>query len=204
MFISISKQSLNSGSAHCRWVQIFGNDWKRLILFGLATEEWNIGNVEKCWNKFGEAKVCRADQVRKIFCKSYDWKWSFRLVCKLNYLQFGLQKYRSSHSQMYFRIGALKDFAMFTEKHLCWSLYLITVQAWMPVTLLRRDSVKFAKFLRTPIFTEHIQWLLLEKSHELSLYCIWEQWMVYFVVIKYTIYLILLRVFRFFLFLFFF
>ena len=28
--------------------------------------------------------------------------------------------------------------------------------------------VKFAKFLRTPFFTEHIRWLLLEISHELS------------------------------------
>ena len=82
---------------------------------------------------------------------------------------------------MYFRIGALKDFAMFTGKDLCWSLSLINIQAWRPVTLLRRDSVKFAK-LRTTIFTEHIRWLPLEISHELSFYCIWEQWMVYFVV----------------------
>ena len=41
---------------------------------------------------------------------------------------------------MYFRIGALKDFAIFTEKHLCWSLFLINIQAWRPATLLKRDS----------------------------------------------------------------
>ena len=107
---------------------------------------------------------------------------------------------------MYFRIVALKDFAMFTEKHLCWSLFLINIQAWRCVTLLRRDSRKFAKFLRTPIFTERIRWLLLEISYELSLYCIWEQWMVLFRGTCWlpSVYFILLRVFRFFLFLFFF
>ena len=107
---------------------------------------------------------------------------------------------------MYFRIVALKDFAMFTEKHLCWSLFLINVQAWRSVTLLRRDSRKFAKFLRTSIFTERIRWLLLEISYELSLYCIWEQWMVLFRGTCWlpSVYFILLRVFRFFLFLFFF
>ena len=41
---------------------------------------------------------------------------------------------------MYFRIDALKDFAIFTEKHLCWSLFLINIQAWRPATLLKRDS----------------------------------------------------------------
>ena len=49
----------------------------------------------------------------------------------------------------------MKFSAIFTEKHLCWSLLLINIQSWRPATLLRRDSVKFAKFLRTPIFTEH-------------------------------------------------
>ena len=36
----------------------------------------------------------------------------------------------------------------------------------------RRFPVKFAKFLRTPFFTEHIRWLILEISQQLSLYCI--------------------------------
>ena len=33
--------------------------------------------------------------------------------------------YRSSSLQMFFEKGALKNFAGFTEKHLCWSLFLI-------------------------------------------------------------------------------
>ena len=37
--------------------------------------------------------------------------------------------YRSSRSQMFFKIGVLKNFAIFAEKHLCWSLFLIKLQA---------------------------------------------------------------------------
>ena len=47
---------------------------------------------------------------------------------------------RSSSSQMFFKLVALKDFAIFTGKHLCWSLFLIKLQAWRPATLLKRDS----------------------------------------------------------------
>ena len=50
--------------------------------------------------------------------------------------------FRSSRSQMFFTIGVLKNFAIFTEKHLCWSLFLIKLQASRPATLLKRDSDK--------------------------------------------------------------
>ena len=69
-----------------------------------------------------------------------SWQGKKRLVCKLHYLYFGFLKDRSRRSQMYFRLGTLKDFPMFTEKYLCWSLFLINIQAWRPATLLKRDS----------------------------------------------------------------
>ena len=50
--------------------------------------------------------------------------------------------FRSSCSQMFFKIGALKNFAVFTGKHLCWSLFLMKLQAF------RGISVNIAKFLR--------------------------------------------------------
>ena len=34
-------------------------------------------------------------------------------------------KGRNSRSKMFFKIGGLKNFAIFTGKHLCWSLFLI-------------------------------------------------------------------------------
>ena len=41
---------------------------------------------------------------------------------------------------MFFKIGVPKNWAIFTGKHLCWSLILIKLQAWRPTKLLKRDS----------------------------------------------------------------
>ena len=37
-------------------------------------------------------------------------------------------KYRSSRPEMFCKKGVLKNFAIFTGKHLCWSLFLIKLQ----------------------------------------------------------------------------
>ena len=74
---------------------------------------------------------------------------------------------RSSRWQMYFKIGVLKNFAIFTGKHLCWSIFLIKLLAWNSATLFKRDSntVFFLWILRNfykqHFFMEHLRWLLL-------------------------------------------
>ena len=52
----------------------------------------------------------------------------------------------SSCSQMFFKIGVLENFAIFTGKRLCWSFFLIKLQAW-----------NIAKFWGTAFFTEHLR-----------------------------------------------
>ena len=54
---------------------------------------------------------------------------------------------KSSLSQMFFRIGILKNFANFLGKHLCWNFFLIKLQILRLVTLLKTDSYRGA-FLR--------------------------------------------------------
>ena len=44
---------------------------------------------------------------------------------------------RSSRSQMFFKIGVLKNFPMLAKKHLCSSLFLIKLGPWGPVFLLK-------------------------------------------------------------------
>ena len=113
---------------------------------------------------------------------------------------------------MYFRIGVLKKLAMFTGKYLYWSLFFNKYAGLKACNFIKKRlqhnffPVKFAKFLRTIFFTEHVRWLFLEISNELSLYWIWEQLMVSFrgTYGPSSAYFILLPVFRFFLFLFFF
>ena len=76
------------------------------------------------------------------------WTTNSRTILLLN-------KNRSGRSQMFFKIVVLKNFASFTGRHLCWSLFLIKLQAWRPATLLKRDSNT------TTFFTGHLWWLLL-------------------------------------------
>ena len=63
---------------------------------------------------------------------------------------------RSSRSHIFFKMGVFKNFAVFTGKLLCWSLFLIKLQAF------RCLSVNIAKSLRVALFTKHLRWLLLQ------------------------------------------
>ena len=77
---------------------------------------------------------------------------------------------RSSHSEMFFKIGFLINLAIFTEKHLCWSLFLIKSQAFRPATLLKRDSTQvfsceYSENSKNTFFKEHLRWLLLTKKN---------------------------------------
>ena len=58
--------------------------------------------------------------------------------------------FRSSRPDVFCKKGVLKSFAKFTGKHLCQRLFFN-----------KEFSCEFAKFLRTPFFTEHLWWLLL-------------------------------------------
>ena len=81
---------------------------------------------------------------------------------------------------MFCKIGFLRNFAKFTGKHLCQSLFFNKVAGLTPgtgdsgtggflkpATLLKKRlwhrcfPVNFAKFLRTPILTNHLRQLLL-------------------------------------------
>ena len=64
--------------------------------------------------------------------------------------------YRSSLPEVFCKKGVPRNFTKFTGKHLCQSLFLKTLQTWGS-----HFPVNFVKFLRTPIFIEHLWWLLL-------------------------------------------
>ena len=82
--------------------------------------------------------------------------------------------YRSNHQMCSIKKGFLKNFAKITGKHLCQSLFFNKVAGLSPATLLKKRfwhrwfPVKFAKFLITPFFTEHLWWLLLEEVNSLK------------------------------------
>ena len=63
---------------------------------------------------------------------------------------------------MFFKKGVLRNLTKFTGKHLCKSLFFNKVAGLRPAALLKKRlwhrcfPVNFAKFLRTPFFTEHL------------------------------------------------
>ena len=65
--------------------------------------------------------------------------------------------------------SVLKTFAKFTGKYLFQSFFFNKVAGLRTATLLKKSlrhrcfPVNFAKFLRTPFFTEHLLWLLLKR-----------------------------------------
>ena len=75
--------------------------------------------------------------------------------------------YRSSRLQLFFKIRVLKNFAIFTVKHLRWSLFLIKQLAFRAVTLLKGDSITglflcmLQKLFRSAFYIKHLRWLLL-------------------------------------------
>ena len=71
--------------------------------------------------------------------------------------------HKSNHLQMFFKKGALKNLLIFTGKCLCWSLFLIKLQAYNFITKQRFQHRTFpmniAKVLRK-FYIKHF-WLLL-------------------------------------------
>ena len=75
--------------------------------------------------------------------------------------------FRSSRPEVFCNKGVLENFAKFTGKHLCQSLFFNKLAAVRPATLLKKRlwhrgfPVNFVKFLRTYFLKEHLRWLLL-------------------------------------------
>ena len=93
---------------------------------------------------------------RKVYTFDKDllWIWLPKLYV-LKSCTFCKYNIRSSRSQMFFKIGVLKNLANFTGKQLCWSLFLNKVAGLQASNFVKKRLqhrlyyVKFAKFPRT-------------------------------------------------------
>ena len=66
--------------------------------------------------------------------------------------EVGLRTLKSTRSQMFFRIGALENFAIFKGKQLNWSLVLIKTQTSRLATLLKKTPTQVFSFEYCGIF----------------------------------------------------
>ena len=85
----------------------------------------------------------------------------------LTFLKPKASLYRSSRLQMFFETDVLKNFSIFTGKHLCRGFFFNKVaglHAWDFIKKrlqYRCFPVNIAKFLRTAFIKQHLRWLLL-------------------------------------------
>ena len=81
--------------------------------------------------------------------------------------------YRSSRSEMFFKVGILKNFAIFTGEHLCWSLFN-KVAGLNACNFLKKRlqckcfPVNIAKFFKTSFSIEQLWSILLRLNLNLS------------------------------------
>ena len=85
---------------------------------------------------------------------------------------------KSSRLEVFCKKDNLKNFAKFTGKHLCQSLFFNKVAGLRSATFFKKRfwhrcfSMNFAKFLKALFFIEHLRWLLLIKynlgSHKMN------------------------------------
>ena len=68
---SFPKLSPSPGSDHCRFVQTFDKDLKRIKLFRLLEKEtlkiFSVQERHKRRHKFGGTNVCKSEEVRNYF-----------------------------------------------------------------------------------------------------------------------------------------
>ena len=101
--------------------------------------------------------------LQRVFILSRN----FLVFCSLNQLPKVLHA-KPNKIQKQLSGGVFRNFAKFTGKHLCQSLFFIKVAGLRPVTILKKRLwhrcflVNFANILRTLIFIEHLRWLLLK------------------------------------------
>ena len=61
---------------------------------------------------------------------------------------------RSSHRRCFIKKAVPKNFATFTEKHLCWNLFVIKLQTFRPYDILKNTC--FEKYFQTAAFVPHL------------------------------------------------
>ena len=78
---------------------------------------------------------------------------------------------KSSHSQMFFRIDVLRNFAIFTGKHLCQGLFGLRLYQKEIPTQFHSFSVNIAKFVRTPFLQNTSNGCFCHDQELLSVLC---------------------------------
>ena len=129
-------------------------------------------NCVKSLGIYTDSNFAFGNHLNRICCKASQKLHALSRFVK--YISDEKRMFRSSYQKCSIKKGVLRNFAKFTGKYLCQSLFFNKIAGLGPATLLKKRlwhrcfAVKFAKFLRTPFVTEHLRWLLLTAANFLS------------------------------------
>ena len=131
--------------------------YKKLNLKRCTVNKWENG-IQHFLYWRGKKQIC---QIINIY---FVWVQRINFSKKLSVLVTTL---RSSRPEVFCKKGVLRNFAKFTGKHLCQSLFFNKAAGLRPTTLLKKRlwhrcfPVNFVKFLRTTFLQNSSKWLLL-------------------------------------------
>ena len=104
----------------------------------------------------------RGTVSRKVaFLLKYSQQW--KKYCELG-LNFIFESVQKQPTEVFYKKGVLKNFAIFTGKHLFWSFFLIKLQGFTQVFF----TVNIAKFLRALILKNIYERLLLLEAEQIE------------------------------------
>ena len=156
-------------------------------MYTVSKKEWFLSLMAGDRTRRKNRDVFRDDNRRRIQNPVKHLRWSFlqnnRLYLTVYYFCKTLHIFvsqgicldktkqnlgvRSNRPEVLCRKGVLRKFAKFTGNHLCQRIFSNKFAALRPATLLKKRlchrcfPVNFSNFLRTPILTGHLWWLLL-------------------------------------------
>ena len=127
---------------HTGWCFLLHTDW---CLF--------LANILWPWTRDSETqKICLSLTLQVIIFISC---WIFSTLWKAMHI------YRSNHRRRSVKKGALKNFANFTCKQMCWSLFLIKMQACLCWSLFLTPTQMFyceiCEIFKNTYFEEHVR-----------------------------------------------
>ena len=119
-----------------------------LVIFISANVDVRV-NQWQHFLKVSAAETQTKSQMKTLKVREIQKQWS-RIACKKN-----------SHSHMFFRIGVLKNFVIFTGKHMCWSHSLIKLLAFRPA---ESQAVTEVIHILVYHFVYFLKWLICLKK----------------------------------------
>ena len=137
-------------------------DLRSVLKLGTCQEEKEKKNL------YTKAKKNLSKEKWKYFV-DFTFKMIENYLVELRLVRHSImvQKQFRGPSQMFLKIGVLKNFTNLTGKQLCWSLFLIKSQAWSPAILLIETPTEmfssvYCEIFKSSFFIEQSLWLLLD------------------------------------------